>query len=288
MKKYILFTLFFILANSLFGQTLDSAFIKCLYRLTYTEDLNRPQKVNVDEMLLLVGNNTAAFYSYTNYLADSLKKANPSKYESARTIDENGNMTITASRNRPRITGNTEFYYINRQTEELRCKTKLLSRYYEYTEKIPNQNWEISDEKQDILGYVCQKATCDFGGRTWTAWFATEIPINEGPWKLRGLPGLILKAEDSELHYQFECASVERKNKDKPAIPIDTKNEYRKISKQDAINLKATYYNNPSAAMSSMLGGDASITLNISPSGGEREYNHIERRERGEQKSFLQ
>lgn len=35
---------------------------------------------------------------------------------------------------------------------------------------------------------MTQKATCDFAGRKWIAWFTTEIPIQDGPYKFYGLP----------------------------------------------------------------------------------------------------
>ena len=42
------------------------------------------------------------------------------------------------------------------------------------------------------------------------AWYTPEIPRSEGPWKLQGLPGLILKASDSRQHYTFVCTGIGR------------------------------------------------------------------------------
>lgn len=71
---------------------------------------------------------------------------------------------------------------------------------------IPSQDkiqWKIEKEKKIIQNYALQKATTDFGGRKWTAWFDNEIPFQEGPYKFRGLPGLIFEIYDSEniFHY---------------------------------------------------------------------------------------
>lgn len=57
--------------------------------------------------------------------------------------------------------------------------------------------WKISSEKQKIGSYNTQKATTDFGGRSWIAWFTQELPFQDGPYKFSGLPGLILKIEDT-------------------------------------------------------------------------------------------
>ncbi|WHF50796.1 GLPGLI family protein [Chryseobacterium gotjawalense] len=67
----------------------------------------------------------------------------------------------------------------------------------------PNFNWNISLEKEKIGDYNTQKATIDFGGRKWTAWFSSDIPLQDGPYKFKGLPGLIVKVVDSENNYSW-------------------------------------------------------------------------------------
>jgi GLPGLI family protein len=64
-------------------------------------------------------------------------------------------------------------------------------------------NWHISSDKEKIGTYNTQKATTEFGGRKWTAWFSTDIPFQDGPYKFYGLPGLIVKIEDSEKNYSW-------------------------------------------------------------------------------------
>lgn len=78
----------------------------------------------------------------------------------------------------------------------------------EYSEHQPSFDWKISNETQSILSYECQKAETNYGGRNWTVWFTPEIPVDCGLWKFAGLPGLILKAEDSGGFYRFTCLSV--------------------------------------------------------------------------------
>ena len=72
-----------------------------------------------------------------------------------------------------------------------------------YKEK-PDFKWAISNEKAKVGEYNAQKATTDFGGRKWTAWFSTEIPFQDGPYKFNGLPGLIVKIEDANKNYSWE------------------------------------------------------------------------------------
>ncbi|MCL1654208.1 GLPGLI family protein [Elizabethkingia miricola] len=70
--------------------------------------------------------------------------------------------------------------------------------------------WHITNEKGKILSYPVQKATTDFGGRKWTAWFSTSLPFSDGPYKFSGLPGLILKITDSSNSHNYELVSIEK------------------------------------------------------------------------------
>jgi len=86
---------------------------------------------------------------------------------------------------------------------------KIFINYYRYEEPIPSINWKLEDETMRIMGYDCRKATARWRGRDWTAWYS-DIPISAGPWKFNGLPGLILRLEDSKKEHYFEA--VETKN----------------------------------------------------------------------------
>ena len=81
--------------------------------------------------------------------------------------------------------------------------------HYRFTETIRPQAWQITADTATVLGYLCQKATTTFRGRSYEAWFSPEIPINDGPWKFFGLPGLILKITDTENIFSFVCVGLE-------------------------------------------------------------------------------
>ena len=70
---------------------------------------------------------------------------------------------------------------------------------YEGYEPTPDIAWTLTDDTLTVSGYYCQTATCKFRGVAWTVCYTEEIPSSAGPWRLRGLPGLIIKAE-SEAH----------------------------------------------------------------------------------------
>lgn len=74
-----------------------------------------------------------------------------------------------------------------------------------YEEDIPIINWQLEDVDSVICEHVCHKANATFRGRMWHAWYTLDIPSSEGPWKLNGLPGLILYAYDSKGQFYFDC-----------------------------------------------------------------------------------
>ena len=70
---------------------------------------------------------------------------------------------------------------------------------FEGSEPTPDIVWTLTNDTLTVSGYYCQTATCKFRGVAWTVCYTEEIPSSAGPWRLRGLPGLIVKAE-SEAH----------------------------------------------------------------------------------------
>lgn len=89
--------------------------------------------------------------------------------------------------------------------------------YVVYEDVLNDQDWQITDSIKTVLNYNCQQAVCRFRGREWIAWFTTDIPVVNGPWKLGGLPGLILEAYDQGNQYYFNIIGLERKN-NKPIL----------------------------------------------------------------------
>lgn len=86
--------------------------------------------------------------------------------------------------------------------------------------------WNILPEKEKVGEYNTQKATTEFGGRKWTAWFSTDIPFQDGPYKFYGLPGLIVKIEDSEKNYSWKLSGNKKIN------------NYEELSYAEKINAK--------------------------------------------------
>ncbi len=78
----------------------------------------------------------------------------------------------------------------------------------------PDLQWTITEEQKVIANYTCVKATVSYRGRDWTAWFTPEIPLAVGPWKLHGLPGLILEAYDATTECTYKAINIAFKDND--------------------------------------------------------------------------
>jgi GLPGLI family protein len=141
---------------------------------------------------------------------------------------------------------------------------KITPTSYRYEEDLQPQVWKLLNDTATINGYFCKKATTSFRGRDYEAWYAPEIPISDGPWKFRGLPGLIFKVEDSEKYFSFECISVEKNN---PAIDIyiDTK-EVVSTTKKDFNKIKKAYQDDPKGFIETATGGRITFGVASLPS----------------------
>ena len=74
--------------------------------------------------------------------------------------------------------------------------------------------WTILDETKNIINLSCQKAITHFRGRDYTVWFCSNIPIQIGPWKLKGLPGIILEAKSNDGYIHYIAQSIKNVEND--------------------------------------------------------------------------
>ena len=114
--------------------------------------------------------------------------------------------------------------------------TDELLKKFRYTESLETPQWTLAGKDSIIADYPCQQAETFYRGRHWTVWFTPDIPVSDGPWKLHGLPGLILQAEDSEHWFSFVCIEIENALYKELAVPekkyVDcTRKEYEDLVK---------------------------------------------------------
>lgn len=210
MKNILLNILFLISCSVVNAQekVLDNALISISYRYEYVSNLLSPQPKQA-VMTLLIGKQWSLFYNKHNDDFYFNRTDTDSRKYSVLTIDENGNMKRTRPADYSGTIGPTEYTYLDRfKMEEIFVGRVLFRGFYTYSEKYSFPKWSVNQEEKTIMGYHCQRATANYLGRKWIAWFTTELPFNCGPWKLTGLPGLILEAEDEEGHFAFIAVSA--------------------------------------------------------------------------------
>ena len=201
---------------------LDSANYKFTYEFTFTTDSTKTNTKLKNELILLVGNNESKFFS-------SILSEKPAEVKQTTHSDARANQNGTG------LNG-TEVYK-NFKTGQATVTTRVFGTIdvFTYNEPIPDFNWVISNETKEVLSYSCIKATTVFRGREYEAWFTTDIPLNNGPWKFGGLPGLILRLSDTNDYFKFECQSIEMPKEKDDIVKYDWK--YVPSTRKDVNNL---------------------------------------------------
>lgn len=122
---------------------------------------------------------------------------------------------------------------------------------YAYEEDRP-MNWKVLPETSKIGDYEVQRAETEFAGRVWHAWFATDIPLQDGPYKFCGLPGLIIKVEDADGDYSFDLKEAK---KVETAASVSERGTVMKVKRKDFEKQMALYRKDPASVMNSASQG---------------------------------
>ena len=184
--------------------SVDTCDLSVMYNYEFVVDKSKNNKRST-RTVLEVGNNLNRYYSNTSEEYD--KVLFDILVENDKT--EGNGVRLPKLRNKNEYRMYIDVYTYPKQNERL-VSTRIKDKEYQYREPIEPFGWKILNETDSVLGYLCQKAVTEFRGRTWNVWFTMELPYNYGPWKLGGLPGMILKAEDSERLHVIEAIGIER------------------------------------------------------------------------------
>ena len=185
---------------------IEPAILECEYAHTQIVDTLTSQHSAEDIMILRIGKNVSQFFSFYTFYADSLWNDPKGKAMAEK-------LTLESIRKRdfssiPGAKTTREYIYKNYPKGKLSTYGAIELDNYVIKEDLPSFEWVITDSTKTVCGYACQLAITDFRGRSYKAWFTPEIPISNGPWKLSGLPGLILEAYDTENHYHYTLTGI--------------------------------------------------------------------------------
>ena len=190
--------------------TLDVCLLRAQYRMTSVKDVNIPDKKTNHFMLLQIGKKISKFSDFFILKSDSVE---------VRLVKQNKSNQEIMNAMLPYFTGSSSLIiFKNYPSNQISTIDRAyLTGTFLYTENTPEFDWKMQAGAATICGYSCKKATTSFRGRNYTAWYAPKIALSDGPWKFRGLPGLILKVTDEKNEYSFECVAIE-KSKNNEAI----------------------------------------------------------------------
>lgn len=205
MKNYLLLlVLCLACSDAMSKKALDKAYMKCQYKYTWLRD-TLTGKTGDDLLVLQIGHNVSKCISYYSALVDSMYALPNGRELLAKEMKQAFTTNQEPMHKRMRT-----YVYKNYPVGKMTVTDGASLQEYIYEDTLDCQNWDIKDSVKTIMGYQCQMAECDFRGRHWTAWFAEEIPVSNGPWKFGNLPGLIMEVYDAGMQYHFEINGLQK------------------------------------------------------------------------------
>lgn len=244
MKKLI--TVFSVLFIGVLANAQNKRFT---YEYRFIPDSTNVSDVKTEMMNLDIADSESKFYSYTVYHSDSIMRVDLEKQLAStgmmnvKTDGRKGSVRYSISKKYPKY--------------EVFLHNRILRDQYKVSDdrKI---DWKISYEKQKIGEWNTQKAETEFGGRKWVAWFTSDIPIQDGPYKFHGLPGLIVKLEDLSKSHVFNLQAV----KNLTEISKDVFGEKEILVNQKQYDkLVKEYENDPTKGLKQMQMGGVTMIM---------------------------
>ncbi|MDT3405183.1 GLPGLI family protein [Mucilaginibacter terrae] len=184
------------------AQKADTAQVIVHYKFTHVRDTTARDKPLNENMVLLVGRNASAYKSYDRKLREEQMRR--SVMEQVNSGSTNFKLTSPGGPMGPNIE-----YYQYPNDNKFYINERVVNNYV-IEEAMPAPAWKITADTSTIKGLACQKATTHFKGRDYTAWFCADLPYRVGPWKLNGLPGLIVEAYDAKKEVLFNFDGLEK------------------------------------------------------------------------------
>lgn len=218
-----------------------------IYDYTFVTDSTNRANVVTERMILNINSEQSEYFSYNKYLADST------------VLNQLRNHIIPPPQSKKKV--------IDRVIKNYKSKNITYISTIGQDEYIINQNltinWKLHPEFITVLNYKAQKATAEFGGRKWTAWFTKDIPIQDGPYKFSGLPGLIVKIKDNTASHQFILAGIKNFSTTLKYPDLNEPSEIIAVSYPEYIKVYKTNRINPTAYLLGKVNADTYRELEI-------------------------
>lgn len=212
LPKLISFVVVFLLSIQAYSQNL-----MFVYDYIYKPD-SLSENSEKEPMFLWINNKQSTFASYERLKTDSLY------LQDKKTDFTNGKI----------------FWKINKNLSsgELTETQYSYPVMYSFPDDV-KLNWELINETKVSFGYTLYKAKTRFRGRIWEAWYCSKIPINDGPFKFSGLPGMIFEISDTRNHHRFSLIKLYKTDFDVSSLKSSLFIEKKQgISKKEYLKLR--------------------------------------------------
>ncbi len=177
-------------------EIVDTSRLEVIYEYWRRDTVLDEAKADLD--ILQIGAHSSLYSSYGAYRCDSIREA---MYPDGCTVNQFG--FIWQNENR-----HFNWTFKDYESGQLTDRVSASWEGYKYLEPLPEFDWEITEETDQIRGLPCRKAKADFRGRHWIVWYSEKIPVSDGPWKFQGLPGLVVYASDADREQTFALCSL--------------------------------------------------------------------------------
>ncbi len=226
--------------------TITNYHIQILYELKFMPDtLERENYDRRTTVLNLSPEGISNYCEYSLFKTDSIK----SQYI------ENGKIRLSVMNKAMKYGGRVFDRYIivkswPEKNKLFHIETIGFDGKFSYTEDLPDFGWEVDfSQTKEIGGYTCHSAKGRYAGRDYQAWFTMDIPINDGPWKFQGLPGLILEVASLDEEYSYTCMSIRKTEGSLVVTGLDVAG---KTTRENFLKAYKRYKKNPAAALSAL------------------------------------
>ncbi len=180
--------------------------------------------ITIQKEAILISNGSSSFFkTLSNQDREKLTRS------------EDGSYNIVAK-------GETEVIYTDLSLNTIFIITSLDNKKFKILDKFQPLNWEIEQGKSKLInGNKVFKATTNFRGRTYIAWYNPAIPVSVGPWKFSGLPGLIVEISDTTNKFHWAVKTIKYPYDLNENISIPDARDFREISFREFIELKTNF-----------------------------------------------
>ncbi len=227
-----------------YGKVTQMDTSKLIYYYVYT--FNERNKEEKAQMVLQVGDHIQRFSSMENYLIDSLALVFNNEPQDTKVLS----IKNREIRYQLKYKNDVRWVlYTNVQDGNRSITDRVFMDNFLTLEKDETPVWQLEEDQKVIGGRLCSKATATLYGRDWVVWYSENDTRPDGPWLLKGLPGVVVEATDSTGKFVFQLYKIERR-----ATPIlFNQRNYLQASRNDVLKAMRRYYDNKAQYVSAAV-----------------------------------